>query len=118
MERIMDKQQIIEKILKDEPRGFRKKFLDNPKKALEELSGQSLKDWKVEVKRVPKKTILFALPEDLPSPNEVDEKLLNEIAAGSGTYSECSHGGQSCAHTKVCNKCHSQSDSDPFSGSF
>jgi hypothetical protein len=60
----------------------------------------------VEVRRVPKKTILFALPENLPLPNEVDEKLLNEIAAGRGTMSDCTQeGASSCKSTYVCHKC-------------
>jgi hypothetical protein len=78
----MDKKEILEKVLKDVPKGFRKKFLNNPKKALEEITGQKLGDWKVEIHRLPKKTIVFSLPEELPSPEKVDKKMLSEIAAG------------------------------------
>jgi hypothetical protein len=78
----MDKNQIIKKILKDEPKGFRKKFLDNPKKAIEEAIGGSLGDWKVEVNRVAKKTIVFDLPKDLPAPEKVNDEMLMEISGG------------------------------------
>jgi hypothetical protein len=78
----MNKDDILKKILKDEPKGFRKKFLDNPKKALENVIGGSLGDWKVEIRRIPKKTITFNLPEDLPSPNKINDKMINEISGG------------------------------------
>jgi hypothetical protein len=78
----MNRKEILEKILKDEPKGFRKKFLDNPKKALEESTGQKLGDWKVEIHRVPKKTIVFQLPEEMPSSEKMTQEMLENIAAG------------------------------------
>lgn len=77
----MNRKEILEKILKDEPKGFRKKFLKNPKKALEELTGQKLGDWKVEIHRVPKKTIVFQLPEEMFS-KKINDEMLEDIAAG------------------------------------
>jgi hypothetical protein len=77
----MDKKDILKKVLKDEPKGFRKKFLSDPKKALEDISGKSLGNWKVEIHRSPKNTIVFNLPEELPSPANINDKTLKEIAA-------------------------------------
>jgi hypothetical protein len=83
----MNKKDILEKVLKDEPKGFRKKFLDNPKKALEELLDQSLGDWKVEIHRIPKKTIVFDLPQNLPSPLKISQEILHELPGGREHYS-------------------------------
>jgi hypothetical protein len=82
----MDKKKLLEKILKDEPKGIRKKFLTDPKKTIEEISGKSLGDWRVEIHRIPKKTIVFNLPEKLPPPEKMDDKILEEIAGGKFTH--------------------------------
>jgi hypothetical protein len=92
----MNKKDILEKVLKDEPKGFRKKFLKDPKKALEEITGKKFSNWNIEIKRIPKKTIVFELPEEMPSPKDIDENLLNKIAAGQ------IGGGQSTVKGALC----------------
>ena len=62
----MDKKEIIRKVLKDEPKGFREEFLNDPKKALERISGKSLEGYDVQINRVGEKVLIFSLPENLP----------------------------------------------------
>jgi hypothetical protein len=85
----MNKEEILKKVLKDQPKGFRKKFLENPKKTLEELIGSKLGDWKVEIIKIPKKTIVFELPEEIPSSTNVNDEILKEIAAGGSGLGGC-----------------------------
>jgi hypothetical protein len=80
----MDKKKLVEKILKDEPKGFRKKFLDNPKKTLEEIVGGSLGDMKVVINRYDENTFAINLPKDLKSPEIADV----DVWAGVGTLPE------------------------------
>jgi len=78
----MNKKEIIAKVLKDEPKGFREQFLNDPKGTLEEITGGSLGDWNVEITRVPEKTILFTLPDNIPSSEQISDEMIENVAAG------------------------------------
>ena len=78
----MKKEEILKKILKDEPKGIREKFIKNPKAALKELGVELPEDVNIEVFQVSKKTIPFILPKEMNELESMTDEDLEKVVGG------------------------------------